>query len=89
MWKRFSKRFSRLLSRILYAESCDTYQNLELRRPQNLDNLEEMKKLRIKNFQAYNSVSNEIYFKEGFIWKEIVNTQGLMQKAANKLLLAL
>jgi hypothetical protein len=50
MWKRFSKSFSRLLWRLLYTESCDTYQNLELRRPQNLDNLEEMKKLRIKNF---------------------------------------
>lgn len=50
MWKRISKTISRVISLFFRIENPDAYHLLELRQPQNLENLEELKKLRIKIF---------------------------------------
>jgi hypothetical protein len=53
MWKSFVSFFDRLIQKVLVFSSRDnkeTWTLLEMRRKANLENLEDLKKLRLKNF---------------------------------------
>lgn len=50
MWKRLYNLFESLLSRFVKNDTKETWTLLEMRRKANLENLEDLKKLRLKNF---------------------------------------
>lgn len=50
MWKRFANLFELLISRFVKSDTKETWTLLEMRRKANLENLEDLKKLRLKNF---------------------------------------
>lgn len=50
MWSYLNKLFSNFFMRISKHDSKETWTLLEMRQKSNLENLEDLKKLRIKNF---------------------------------------
>lgn len=50
MWKRLHDLFERLISLFVKHDTKETWALLEMRRKANLENLEDLKKLRLKNF---------------------------------------
>ncbi len=50
MWSYLNKLFSNFFMRISKHDSQETWTLLEMRQKSNLENLEDLKKLRIKNF---------------------------------------
>jgi hypothetical protein len=50
MWSNIFNLFTRLLTRISKKDNNETWVFLEMRHKTNLENLEYLKKLRIKNF---------------------------------------
>lgn len=50
MWTKLSNLIATILKRLSASDSKETWIHLEARRSTNLENLEALKKLRIKNF---------------------------------------
>lgn len=50
MWTKFSNFLAKIFTMLSAGDSKETFNHLEARRSINLENLEALKKLRIKNF---------------------------------------